>query len=424
MLVGVSLAILAVAAPMASAKTVCLSIVGAGSSLQKTAQEKVWILGFTMTPGWWETSCTSAPTITYNSTSSGKGKEQWGYENKTLGTDKPFEAFIGTDLAPNAAQIKNMGEAGGQPTAAKGTITVPVAQSAIAVLITLPHNCHPKPGETEAKVSALALAEAWEKGNKEFTDYVRGIECAASSLPNFKARSSNSGTTAGFKRFFATLTDTSLWLTATSTPLKSEEPSWPLALEDSGHLQKCCEKGSQLAELVLTDAGTTGYADLADARNAGFTNTWTSHGSGLLSAFALVETTEPEPEEFESPEEAGGGSNCKKAKYKEENTHLVSPGEDWSEVKQVNVKENGSYPICTLTFDLAWNAYETAPLETKYGSKLLAEHVGLLVLYYLHSIVLPTQGQGTALTENHYGVLPKAIREKAEEGVNSTNIKS
>jgi hypothetical protein len=425
MLVLASLAVLSIAAPTAGAKSVCLSIVGSGSSLQKVAQQSVWIPGFTKaTGGWWEDLCTSAPTITYNSTSSGKGKEQWGYENKKLLDELPFPGFIGTDLAPSDPQIKNMGEAGGQPTFLKGVVAVPVAQSAISVLITLPTNCHPKAGETEAKVNAVKLAEAWEKGNKEFTEYVKGIECTASSLPNFKVRSSNSGTTAGFKRFFATLTDTSLWLTATSSPLKSEEPSWPAELEASGHFQKCCEKGSQLAELVLTDAGTTGYADLADARNAGFTNIWTSHGSpSLLSAYALVETTEP-ASEFQSPEEASsGGSNCNKAVYKEENIHSVAPGEDWSEVRQENVKKNKSYPICSLTYDLAWNSYETAPLEAQYGSKLLAEHVGLLVRYYLHAIVLPSQGQGASLLTNHYGLLPSTIRVKAEEGITEGNIK-
>jgi hypothetical protein len=428
-LAGASLAVFVALSSTASATVTCLAIAGAGSSLQKIAQENVWILGFTMTPGWWEGLCEKDPTITYRSTSSGKGKQQWGYENQTLLDELPFAAFIGTDLAPTLTQIENMGVAGEQPTHMTGTVTVPVAQSAITVVVSLPTNCHPNAGVTEASINATKLKEEWETGGKTFKEYVREIECSAESDPNLKVRSANSGTTAGFKRFFDTLSgDVAPWHALTETPLKSENIEWPMTLELSVHFAACCEKGSELAETVYKTPGTSGYADLADARHEGFLagTKWHTHENAAhekyLSAIAQIQTTEP-ASAFETPEEAGGGSRCKAAVYKEETTHAVAPGADWSEVKQTNVKSNGSYPICTLTYDLAWNSYETPALEGKYGSQLLAEHTGLTVVHYLHSIILSTQGQGSTLTEKNYGVLPKAIREKAETGVNETNIK-
>jgi hypothetical protein len=428
-LAGASLTMLIASSAPASAASTCLPILGAGSSLQKIAQENVWISGFTKASGgWWEGLCEADTEITYMSTSSGKGKTQWGYENGTLGTDSPFEAFIGTDLAPNDTQLTNMGAAGEQPTHLDGVVTVPVAQSAVSVIVSLPLGCKPVNSTEPAEIkSAKILTEEWETGGKEFSTYVKGLEGTCTADPNLKVRSSNSGTTAGFKRFFATLTNAEPWLKLTETPLKSEEPTWPMTLELSGHFSACCEKGSTLAETVYTSPGLSGYADLADARNEGFAagSKWASHtnaaGESYWSAVAEVQTTE-EVSEFVSPEETGGGSNCKNAKYKEETVHSVGPGEDWSEVKQSNVKKNASYPICTLTFDLAWNHYSTPILETKYGSALKAEHVGLTVLHYLHTIISTTLGQGGGLTTAHYGALPTEIQTKALNGVTETNI--
>jgi hypothetical protein len=431
-LVVASLAMLIASSSSASAASTCLPIVGSGSSLQKVAQQEVWITGFTKASGgWWEGLCETDPSpITYNATSSGTGKGEWGYETATLGSDSPFDAFIGTDLAPSAAQIEHMGLAGGQPTPAEGTVTVPVAQSAVSVVVSLPLGCKPKETTEPAEINSEQLQLEWEKGSSSFASYVKGVTGTCTATPELIARSSKSGTTAGFKRYFATLTLNAAWLGVTSTPLKSEEVAWPMEVELSGHLNTtCCEKGSTLASLVFSMPGTSGYADLADARNEGFAEKekWVEHtnaaGEKYWSAIAKIDTSSP-LDKYEAPEEAGGGSNCSNVKYKEQGVHLVAPGEDWSEVKPENVTENGAYPICTLTFDLAWNSYETTALNSKYGSSLVSEHYGLTVLDYLKTVVASTQGQSSVLTAKHYGALPAGIRERAEAGVNGTNIKA
>jgi hypothetical protein len=404
----------------------CAVIEGAGSSLQKVAQQEVW------GPNHWETKmgeeeCEKVVEVKYNPTSSGKGKTQWGYETQVLKGgetgETQFPVFIGTDLAPSKPQIENMGVAG-KGTVNNNVMSIPVAQSAITVMVSLPEGCKPVSTEKKAEVKNGVLREEWEKGAKEFSAFLKDkVEGTCAAKPKLEARSSNSGTTAGFKRYFDTLVgNVAPWKALTETPLKSEEPTWPAELEASGNLTKCCAKGSELAKTVFETPGTSGYADLADARHEGFTTTWVEHTVGtkkFWSAIALVESKE----EFTSPEEATGGSNCKKAKYEKEK-EKVEPGIDWSEAKQKNVAEKGAYSICTLTFDLTWKEYETKNLEEKYGTKAVTEEKRNTVLNYLKWVVLSTGGQAIkTLTEKHYGALPTEMRQHAETGVKAANIK-
>jgi ABC-type phosphate transport system substrate-binding protein len=410
--------------PAASAQArKCAVIQGAGSSLQKVAQTEVW------GPNHWVTKlgaeeCEKVVEVKYNPTSSGKGKEQWGYETKTLGTESPFPVFVGTDLAPSAAQIENMSEAGGQ-AAKKNVMAVPVAQSAVTVMVSLPEGCKPAATAKKAEIKNAVLREEWEKGAKQFSAFLKDkVEGTCTASLKLKARSSNSGTTAGFKRYFDTLSkEAEPWKKLNETPLHSENTEWPAELEASGNLEKCCAKGSELAKTVFENPGTSGYADLSDARHEGFTTTWAEHevaGKKFWSAVALVESKE----EFTNPEEGtGGGSNCKKAKYEKEK-EKVEPGIDWSAAKQANVAEKGAYSICTLTFDLTWKEYERPALEAKYGTKAETEEKRNTELNYLKWIVSGTGGQVIkTLTEKHYGALPKEMREHAVTGVKAVNIK-
>jgi hypothetical protein len=247
------------------------------------------------------------------------------------------------------------------------------------------------------------------------------VSGTCTTLPGLLVRSSNSGTTAGQKRYFATRTDTAEWLSVTSSLTRAEEPVWPTPV--SSKIVACCEKGSQLVLSVYDSPGTIGYADLADSASA-MGVVWSKHTVGSKSFWSGLAKVEANTEKA-SPEETGGGSNCKKAKYVGE-TNSVSPGEDWSVAKQKNVNEVGAYPVCTLTFDLAWHKYETTALEPLYGgTSTTAEETANTVRDYLHWIVsgIADGGQELALLKSmHYGPLPKVIKEAAETGVNKTNI--
>jgi hypothetical protein len=435
-----------VGAPVASAAAVpCSNIHGAGSSLQNVAQNSVWIPGFTGTPGGWEGFCeTKAPEITYSPTSSGKGMEQWGYENEKLGTEKPFPAYVGTDVGPEgsetAGQIKNIDTAGKEGTKLNGVMAVPVAQSAVSVLVTLPASCFEATGAKKPRVTEKALAEEWfshtEKGENLITNAkIKSGSCTV--VPSLYARFSASGTTAGFKRWLSDLPSAhqAAWEKATSTAAKSENNEWaeggakPTEEVEGEKL----EKGSQLAKAVFEKPGTSGaigYADLADAVSAGFSTTVTEHTVGTTKYDSFVvevqnnEYTSATPE-YASPENVAE-SNCTGAEYKAAVPNEVAPNANWSNARQTNViSKTGSttnYPICTMTFDLTWRNYEY--LGTKYSTEIYSgdAQTANTVLGYLKWVV--STGQTTAkLKEDHFGPLPKGIDEKAVTGVTATNIK-
>jgi hypothetical protein len=424
----------AVGAPAAGATALaCGKISGAGSSLQLLAQQ-VWIHLFT-TLGDWKPFCTKEPEVEYHATSSGKGMEQWGSESATLGTESPFPAFIGTDVGPEEGQIEHIDLAGKEGTTLNGVTAVPVAQSAVSVLVTLPGSCFEATGAAKPRVTEKALEEEWFAhtltAETLFTNAkIKGGSCAL--VPNLYARFSASGTTAGFKRWLSDLPSIhqTAWENATETAVKSENNEWaaggakPLEEEQGEKL----EKGSQLAKAVYEKplSAAIGYADLADAVKAGFSTTVTLHfvGSTLYDSFlAEVQNnlyTSATPE-YASPENTSE-SNCSGAEYKLASpSNEVAPNINWSNTRQLNViKESASvknYPICTLTFDLAWRNYEF--LKTHYTND---EETANSVRGYLTSIL--GEGQTTpSLKTEHYGPLSPALDTLALAGVNTTNIK-
>jgi ABC-type phosphate transport system substrate-binding protein len=412
-LAGALVAVLsAVGASSASAAT-CVNIHGSGSSLQKVAQESVW------TPKWLVNECTTKTAVTYTATSSGTGKKQWGSGGKLEEPEgeTPFPAFIGSDTAASTAQMESMSLAGEQTKHAQ-IVAVPVAQSAITQMISLPTGCEPAAGAVP-HVSGAKLASEWEKDLITFATLTGVTGTACNVAPSLLVRSSGSGTTAGEKHYFETLTDSAEWLAVAKELPEAEGTKWPS--EVNGKVGRCCEKGSQLVLAVFDTPGTIGYADLADSASA-MSVAWSKHGptsKEYWSGLAKVEAGE----ELVSPESTEGESNCKEAKYENQTSKSVKPGEDWSTAKQSNVNSLGVYPVCTLTFDLAWHKYETTPLEPLYSSKSV--EVANTVRDYLHWIVgsISDSGQEVlALKELHYGKLPAEIKAAAEKGVTKSNI--
>ncbi|HEX3520216.1 MAG TPA: hypothetical protein VHT29_14375 [Solirubrobacteraceae bacterium] len=427
-----AVALLAIPAA-ASAKVACETIQGAGSSLQNIAQNEVWA------PEWKTAAspeCLAATEVKYRSSSSGKGKNQWGAnakkellfettKEKTLSggkAEEQFPAFIGTDLAPTKTQMEEMGEAGKLLTGAKTAnkiVSIPVVQSAIAVMISLPVKCEPATGTTTATVTGKHLQEEFESNKPQYLTLVAkvGAQAECNVAPKLQVRSANSGTTAGFKRFLGSIgtadlanPESATWKPLNETGEKSENTEWPAGAT----VNKCCEKGSELAETVFKNAGELGYADLADARKAGFTTEWKKTGPVGSEFWVIIAKVETQGESI-SPEVAGNKeSNCTKTVYKGIPAN-VKAGEDWSAVRQENTEKalSAAYPICTLTYDLAWQHYEwpslTGDPEIKYTQgEFNAVHE------YLKWVT--STGQTLALLlEKHYGKLPAALITKDGE---------
>jgi ABC-type phosphate transport system substrate-binding protein len=422
----------AIGTPAASAAAEpCATIHGEGSSLQGLAQKEIWTKKHEA-----GTECSNAFEATYTATSSGKGMEQWGsVAGKLLefSTTPPMPAFIGTDVGPSLAQQANMDKAGEKSASEENMVmTVPVAQSAIAVIVSLPKACV-EPSTTNVK--AAELRKAWETDTTEFKKIVEGAT-GCTALPKLQARSAASGTTAGYKRYLGAIDGTELltkaevepWLKLNETPAASENTTWPSTLP-MGQPELTGSSGGELAHDVIEKPGSIGYADISDAIAQGFTTSWVKHknagGEEYFVAAVLMEALELE---FISPESATNeAANCANAKYKGETSIKVAPLEDLSNARQTNVDETGVYPVCTLTFDLAWEHYEYPSGTDAYPS---AAETATAVDSYLEWIVGKgeKQGQGSggageALELGHFAKLPSGIQAEAAAGVNLTHIK-
>jgi hypothetical protein len=267
-----------------------------------------------------------------------------------------------------------------------------------------------------------------------------GSSCAGD--PILEARSAPSGTTAGFKRYLADLDSTEgnvgfTYGECTATAEKAESAEcWP---EASNKVETGNESGGLLAEKVYNTPGSAGYADLADARKhfKAAVGTFEEHENAknekYYSAILLVPngTAASEGTHRESPEitTAGaeeGGSNCKSASYPE--PAEVKPNEDWSKAKESNATSGtaGVYPICTLTFDVAWQRYKSPKwtnAKTSAAEEYAKEQYGT-TFSYLRAVV--TKGQeGEALKElakKHFLGLPSKLVTEDKSGVTRKHI--
>jgi hypothetical protein len=424
----VSILLTLFAVTSASAAEPCGSeLNGAGSSLQGVAQTEVW------SSGWKGGECEKKPEVKYFSTSSGKGLEQWGANKGVLGgsagPEKPFPMFVATDIAPEgpttikATQLYNMDSAGarnGETEASNEVVAIPVAQSAIAVVVSLPEGCKAEKAEETVLVKSKALEEEWEKGPVAFKSLIQtnllGKSCEevkkeekTGFLPRLEASSSASGETAGFKRYLAQVgPEKNEYKTLTKTAEESAKTEWSKGLSSGLPVEKENTTGKALAQNVLKTAGSTGYVDLADAMAAGFKSKPEEVVKGHESFFVKIQNNKKESAEptYASPENKHA-SNCSGVEYKEIPSE-VDFSVDWSKVIDKNVEAGGetNYPICTLTFDLAWLDYGAPEVSE---TQLYSEENWIGLFEYLRYIVTPEKeggGQSTKLEEEHYAKLP------------------
>jgi len=502
-------ATLATGAPPASATTVnCGSITASGSSLQNLAQKTVWTKDWedNSINGWTVESeglvCEEEKVggvgtgkgtgkVVYEPTSSGKGLKEWGDENtaekiEMLKPEESFnktslDAFVGTDVGPEGVtqenwekftkeekagqiregaveevldpgtQINRIDWAGGRKNPTTGEeeknkiTTIPIATSAVALIVTLPEECEVKGGE-KANVSLAELVKEWKSGEVKFSALIKNLNKPANKsceddTPVLQAREVPSGTTAGYKRYLAALDPTDFGPITTTAGESESNTNWPLEVAKSADFNETGnETGGKLAEKVFGTPSTMGYADIADARSKGFAaaagepTTHAIDGKMYESIVLLVPngTTTEEGTNLVSPEVEGGGTpadkaaNCKGAKFPE--PKRVGPDIEWSRAEQTNSTSNepGVYPICTLTFDVAWKHYSWARWENPLlkVEEQYTEAQYDTTFNYLRWVV--TAGQKTQpaeqLEEAHFAPVPKNVQEEDEKGVTTANI--
>jgi ABC-type phosphate transport system substrate-binding protein len=386
-------------------------IEGQGSSLQKIAQEKVWIPAF-------EAGVCTTVKVKYTASGSAAGLEAYGVKNLTpVLTDA--NAYIGTDDAPNATQIVEMEKNLGAPV-----LVVPVAQASIAIIVKPPTNCE------ITKIPNADLQEVWKGSLKLWSEIstakpktVGGTECEVEITR--VVREDGSGTTYQFKHYLDTINSALLPGTKKKGTLAEErnweelqpetEPNteWP---ESEGAVvltpvvKPTLKGGHEEVEKVKATADSIGYANLGDAREVFEAAKekemyWVEvqkNGVGGTPTYAKAGTSATEPGA------TAANANCAATEYSPIPTNAEEPNQDWSKVYGGKTSVGtGHYPICTLTWDVALTNYETA----KYTA---AASVGQSTYDYISYITETDGGQQEISNKHDYLELTASVQEIAE----------
>ncbi len=376
--------------PSSSSGCTLADIKGAGSSLQGLAQQAVWAPAF-------ESRC-SGLGIEYESTGSGTGMGAWNFDGTRDSIDTDF-SFIGTDDAPTAAQIANIeSKAGGAQLA-----VVPVAQTSIAIL------AHPPAGCAVEAITNANLAAVFE-GRLSNWKNLEGAEGTCNSPITRVARRDGSGTTYQLKNYLFQLYKKGLPCTTGGTEGKKSweemEPTGSGGAPNVSWPESCTEKvlgavarpagsgGSEEVSKVNATSGSIGYAALPDAR-AGI--------SSATTILALQNNGQKKVGEasFADPG-SGSTANCGGIAY---TGFKLSTGidVDWSTVFGAKPSVGGqSYPLCTLTYDLALHGYKVAGFS---------EAEEITTAAYLNGSIVQPAGQ-EAIAGHFYSALPTSAESK------------
>jgi ABC-type phosphate transport system substrate-binding protein len=369
LLAGIAVLAVAFSGGTASAAPSCNggNIIGQGSSLQKIAQQNVWI------PTFQNEICNfgTFPKVTYESTGSGAGMKQWNSDG-ARGSINTERAFIGTDDAPTAAQIGNITSVAGGASLA----VIPVAQTSIAVVANPPAGC-----SVEA-ITNGNLEQIFRGNFLKWSQIATAEGGAACEQPITRVvRKDGSGTTFQFKNYLFKLNKTALACTTGNTegkatwqelePITNTETSapntvWPESCTGrklSPVLRPASTGGGAVVTTVNATAGGIGYASLPDAKANGAVDILSVQNNGFKP---LLEAT------FANPA-LGGEANCLETTYTVPLEGRNEAGRtglnvDWSEVFGAIPATGGTrYPLCTLTYALAFHGYKAAgfPFKTK-----------------------------------------------------------
>jgi len=420
------------------------SIGGQGSSLQKVAQEKIWIPAFTK--GSNKLACAGAKgqgalkkvEVAYNPSGSGAGLRSWGAESKS-----PSEivfgvtnAFVGTDEPPNEAQVKEIENQESTPTP-ETLETIPVAQEAVAIIVDLPEvgGVHCTATSTSAPgrlvISDQELEEIYAGKIKTWGgisgggDELKPATCDSATITPV-VRFDQSGTTHIFKRYLNLIEPAALETSAgpkTWSQLSegSLNTTWPTA---AGVIRPGAKGGGELIKTVTEAPGRIGYVNVAEAREHaafvppaggdGTSTFWLKLENSSKGSGSKIKMTYADPA---SNEESGTAaeSNCGKTAYTNGENPFPPPAvtEYWNEVTTSvpgpgEVKEKG-YSLCGLTYDLAFTKYSLL------ASQGATEAEATSVENYLTFVTSKKAGD-TELKNDDYSPLPKSVLTIAEKG--------
>jgi ABC-type phosphate transport system substrate-binding protein len=408
------LAGLGTAAPGSAFATVtCKSPLKASGSSLQGEQQGTWATAIsTKLIG----ECSADISLEYTSTSSGRGLNEFALVGELKEGEKPtlkpseagtsgFDGFIGTDDPPTTTQLTHAKEA-----SESEAVTVPVVAAPVAVIGHLPAGCKATGVE---EVSNKHLSEefdgkelSWEtllgKGNLK-----EGSSEGCKAKPVVEARSDESGTSFAFKQYLCQ-TEPVVWVNKAGAvesecqagvkgSFVTDASTWPVEAKVSKeHANKKGEtplkkneKSSGEAEAVeFTGAGaTSGELEGEATGSIGYVNLANAHAAGFANATSEATKFWTDVANKTSPETTTGELGACPNEFSLTSTVVKEAEEDhWSTVHLANKGQaTGAYPLCTLTYDVAWANYKTTKLESseEYGSAAKAEEVANSAKAYL-----------------------------------------
>jgi ABC-type phosphate transport system substrate-binding protein len=435
LLAGASAAVLAISgigASSAMAVATCpnktLNIQGKGASLQRIAQS-TWT-GREVPSGeplieiphkklepekGYASTCKEGPTVSYTSTNNASGLDAFQFTG--TGAIDHSLAFVGSDDAPNKAQIENAEAA---TEGGKGKpIIVPVIQTSIAVVIHPPAGCKFKAGKG---ITWKQLGEVF--GGKSITKWsgfganVEGGAACEKEITRV-VRAEVSSATYQFKNYLAVLEEekggpgmpcelegydeekgvtvkTKKWKNMLAAHLNGQPNiTWPGPGNCEGTTP--VERATSVAKIVAEKEGTIGYAALPNAKEEG-------------AETALLQNGEVEGKPtFAAPEKKEGEeANCGERVYtvpEGGRTGEAAEAVDWSQVFGAKPQIGGAYPLCTLTYDIGWHTYEQAG----YGPE--SAKIAEVAKDYILRHVLETNAGGGQTVAMWYAPLPSTPTE-------------
>jgi len=356
--IAVGLAVLgagdAVAAPVCNGA----SITGLGTTLQKHAQQSV------LTPLFASEICNkgSYPTVTYNLANSEAAMEEWNSDGKRGSINTAWQ-FIGTDLPPTASELESIDNVAG----GANVVVIPVLQTSIAVI------ANPPPGCVVEEIANAKLASVFEGVTFSWpqleTVWEEGEEGACEAPITRVVPKGSSGVAYQFKNYLYQINNEGLACTEGATEGKATwqelestsngetgmpNTTWPEVCGEkalSGLVRPAGTATSEVVNKVRNTAGSIGFAPLPDAVLNEAPTLLKLQNNGLVK-LAKANYAEPTTE--------SGRANC----YMR---YDVPPGTaegvdvDWSQVFGDELNIGGEeYPLCMLTYDLAFHGYESA----------------------------------------------------------------
>lgn len=351
------------------------------------------------------------PGVSNVAVTSSEALEEFGSVN---GVRNPVYRLASNEEPPTLSQWLNV-DLGDKPGEDSGLIRqIPVASTAVVPLVHFPAGCAIPAKEATSDgrfvVSNSLLERAYAGAIATWGELLPDIEPACASIPIKRVVPSLSdGTTFVFKQWLNTVNPGRGWPESSSLP----NTAWP---NDSGATATVRsvhgDKGE--AQFVASTNGGIGFSSLPNARRSGFGRFSPENLEYEEGGLFWLSVKNGAGEQVQPTRDPNSGvNNVEGANCDNPTFSYVPSGYDttvtpiWRYVSAAGSRTG--WPICTLTYELAWD-----DASTVFGNTEAGQAEQRTVKDFL-AYALSSAGQGEAKSKD-YSALPAGILADAQEG--------